>query len=411
MSWYRQVKILYTTTLTVFFFIMWGFIEKILFQRDIKYLLIIMTLISVFLMQYLIHKKINKYLSVSVPLIISTVVLYFISKDLYIIVDLIFLAAVMIFNLSMENDTVNYYQCKRNLINGLYLIVPIGAIAIILKSTLVIYLFRAYMFYLILMIITFRESLRYTYNIRNKSSIYINLGILLGIIGLCQEYLFNAFKKIITWIGGIFSFITEGILTVLIKILEKPIESIVSALRRAMSKNKILENMLENLEGKEKSAEFIYEESTFRYPMWSKILVLILIIYFLYKIIYKVKINVKVNEDYIEYTESISEKNEGKKPRYISTFMKKLFRKKGNIREEILYTYENFERITSKADIYRPYMTATQLKNVTKIKVDSTDGLDDMTDIYNKAKFSIKELSEENLQKVKDSYKNIKKQI
>jgi len=49
MNWYRQVKTLYTTTLTIFFFIMWGFIEKIIFQNSIKYSLIIITLISVFL--------------------------------------------------------------------------------------------------------------------------------------------------------------------------------------------------------------------------------------------------------------------------------------------------------------------------------------------------------------------------
>ncbi|WP_291567900.1 MULTISPECIES: hypothetical protein [unclassified Clostridium] len=411
MNWYRQVKTLYTTTLTIFFFIMWAFIEKIIFQNNIKYSLIIITFISVFLMQYLIYKRVNKYLSVAIPLIISILILHFILKDSLIIVNLIFVVATMIFNLTLENDTINYYQCKRTLTNGLYLIVPIGIIGIMFRSDLIIYLFRAYMFYLILMIITFRESLRYMYNIRNKSSIYVNLGIILGIIALCQEYIFSAFNKIIIWIFGVISFAADLILTLIVKIFEKPMQFIVDSLKKIMMKNQHLEEMLDRLGNKSEVREFIYEESVLKYPIWIKIVLLIIVLYFLYKIICKIRINVKVNENYVECIESINEKSQEKKPSYISKFIKKILRKKGDIREEILYNYKNFEEITKKADIYITYMTATQLKNVTKVKIDNVDGLDDTTNIYNKAKFSTQELSEENLQQVKNSYENIKKQI
>ncbi|WP_454052913.1 hypothetical protein [Clostridium sp. Marseille-Q7071] len=411
MNWYRQVKTLYTTTLTIFFFIMWAFIEKIIFQNNIKYSLIIITFISVFLMQYLIYKRVNKYLSVAIPLIISILILHFILKDSLIIVNLIFVVATMIFNLTLENDTINYYQCKRTLTNGLYLIVPIGIIGIMFRSDLIIYLFRAYMFYLILMIITFRESLRYMYNIRNKSSIYVNLGIILGIIALCQEYIFSAFNKIIIWIFGVISFAADLILTLIVKIFEKPMQFIVDSLKKIMMKNQHLEEMLDRLGNKSEVREFIYEESVLKYPIWIKIVLLIIVLYFLYKIICKIRINVKVNENYVECIESINEKSQEKKPSYISKFIKKILRKKGDIREEILYNYKNFEEITKKADIYKTYMTATQLKNVTKVKIDNVDGLDDTTNIYNKAKFSTQELSEENLQQVKNSYENIKKQI
>jgi len=411
MSWYRQVKTLYTTTLTIFFFIMWAFIEKIIFQNNIKYSLIIITLISVFLMQYLIYKRVNKYLSLVIPLIISILILHFILKDSLIIVNLIFVVATMIFNLTIENDTVNYYQYKRTLTNGLYLIIPIGIIGIMFRSELIIYLFRAYMFYLILTIITFRESLRYMYNIRNKSSIYVNLGIVLGIIALCQEYAFNAFNKIIIWIFGLISFVGDLILTVIVKILEKPMQFIVDSLKKAMMKNQHLEEMLDRIGDKSEVREFIYGESTLKYPIWIKIVLLIIVFYLLYKIVSKIAIGVKVNENYEECVESINEKSHKKKPSYISKFIKKIFRKKGDIREEILYNYKNFEEITEKADIYKTYMTATQLKNVTKVKIDNVDGLEDMTNIYNKAKFSTQELNEENLQQVKNSYENIKKQI
>ncbi len=411
MNWYRQVKTLYTTTLTIFFFIMWAFIEKIIFQNNIKYSLIIITLISVFLMQYLIYKKVNKYLSVAIPLIISVLILHFILKDSLIIVNLIFVAATMIYSLTIENDNITYYQCKRILTNGLYLIVPIGVIGVIFRSDLIMYLFRAYMFYLILMIITFRESLRYMYNIRNKSSIYVNLGIVLGIVALCQDYAFKAFNKFMTWILGIVSFVIDAILTLMIKIFEKPMQFIVDSLKEIMMKNQHLEEMLDRLGNESKVREFIYEETTFKYPIWIKIVLLIIVLYLLYKIVSQIAIGVKVNESYVECVESINEKSQEKKPSYISKFIKKIFRKKGDVREEILYNYKNFEEITEKADIYKTYMTATQLKNVTKVKIDNVDGLNDMTNIYNKAKFSTQELSEEDLQQVKNSYENIKKQI
>ncbi len=317
----------------------------------------------------------------------------------------------MIYSLTIENDNITYYQCKRTLTNGLYLIVPIGVIGIVFRSDLIMYLFRAYMFYLILMIITFRESLRYMYNIRNKSSIYVNLGIVLGIVALCQDYAFNLFNKAITWIFGGISFVVERILTLIVKILEKPIEFIVENLKKIMMKNKHLEEMLDKLENTNKAKEFIYEESTLKYPIWIKIVLLIIVLYLLYKIVSRIAIGVKVNENYVECVESINEKSQEKKPSYISKFIKKIFRKKGDIREEILYNYKNFEEITEKADIYKTYMTATQLKNVTKVKIDNVEDLNDMTNIYNKAKFSTQELSEENLQQVKSGYENVKKQI
>jgi len=261
------------------------------------------------------------------------------------------------------------------------------------------------------MIITFRESLRYMYNIRNKSSIYVNFGIVLGIVALCQDYAFDAFNKVITWIFGGISFVAELILTLMVKIFEKPMQFIVDSLKKAMMKNQHLQEMLDRLGNESKVREFIYEETTFKYPIWIKIVLLIIVLYLLYKIVSKIAIGVKVNENYVECVESINERSQEKKPSYISKFIKKIFRKKGDIREEILYNYKNFEEIMEKADIYKTYMTATQLKNVTKVKIDNVDGLNDMTNIYNKAKFSTQELSEEDLQQVKNSYENIKKQI
>jgi len=56
-------------------------------------------------------------------------------------------------------------------------------------------------------------------------------------------------------------------------------------------------------------------------------------------------------------------------------------------------------------------MTASQLKNVTKIKVENVDNLDNMTNIYNEAKFSNHQIEEEKLGIVKKAVDNIKAQL
>ncbi|MCJ7688067.1 MAG: hypothetical protein MUO60_01875, partial [Clostridiaceae bacterium] len=71
----------------------------------------------------------------------------------------------------------------------------------------------------------------------------------------------------------------------------------------------------------------------------------------------------------------------------------------------------SFEKITEQADIYKTYMTATQLKNITKVNVDNFDDLEEMTVSYNEAKFSIHDITEEQVQQVKKGHKNIKRQL
>ena len=56
-------------------------------------------------------------------------------------------------------------------------------------------------------------------------------------------------------------------------------------------------------------------------------------------------------------------------------------------------------------------MTASQLKNVTKINVDNSDNLDEMTLLYNEAKFSLHTMTQENVESVRKGHSNIRKQL
>jgi len=95
----------------------------------------------------------------------------------------------------------------------------------------------------------------------------------------------------------------------------------------------------------------------------------------------------------------------------VKNLIEKIFQGTKSNREKILYTYKGFEKITEDANIYKTYMTATQLKNVTKINVGNIDNLDDMTQVYNEAKFSLHSMSEESVESVKKGHNNIKRQL
>ena len=140
-----------------------------------------------------------------------------------------------------------------------------------------------------------------------------------------------------------------------------------------------------------------------------KILILLLILYIIYKFLSRFRNKTKIYQGFIEEKERIV-KRKSKKPWVKSLFEKIIQGNKSN-RDKILYSYKGFERITENANIYKPYMTATQLKNVTKIKVDNFDDLDEMTQVYNEAKFSVHPMTGEKVLKVKKGHSNIRKQL
>ena len=140
-----------------------------------------------------------------------------------------------------------------------------------------------------------------------------------------------------------------------------------------------------------------------------KILILILILYIIYKFLSRFRSKTKKYNGFVEEKERIVRKKN--KKHWVKDLFGKIFQGGGSNRDKILYTYKGFEKITEEADIYKPYMTATQLKNVTKINVDNFDNLDEMTEVYNEAKFSIHDMTEEQVEQVKKGHNNIKKQL
>lgn len=418
MSWFRQIKTLYSSTYVLMIYIIWTMLTCTFIANEVSFNLYLITLFNVFLMEYLYDKEYKKHIILLVPLIIGAVILWIIYDPYKAILNYLFFTASIIVVYREEPNQINYYEYKQRWIAGAYLMVGVAVFIFIFSYPLLEKMFRVFVMYLILVVINLRESLRYSYNIRSKHSKYINLGIIGFMVIIFQEHTYRIFSAIVKSIYGGINYILNIILGVIIIIVRYPVAYGVELLGKLFANREMnAEAVLEGFAKVNVPIEKLFKQDTFRdeasIAYVAVILKLILAAAIIIIIVRSLSALVKVEkreEGYVELREKLNDKKKNKEG-LIQKLKKTIFRKKGNLREEILYSYSEFERVTEKAEIFKPYMTASQLKNVTKIKVDNIDKLDEMTDIYNKAKFSQKELKGENLETVKRAVENIKAQL
>ncbi|WP_017414077.1 hypothetical protein [Clostridium tunisiense] len=418
MSWFRQIKTLYSSTYVLMIYIIWTMLTCTFLANEVSFNLYLITLFNVFLMEYLYDKEYKKHIILLVPLIIGAVILWIIYDPYKAILNYLFFTASIIVVYREEPNQINYYEYKQRWIAGAYLMVGVAVFIFIFSYPLLEKMFRVFVMYLILVVINLRESLRYSYNIRSKHSKYINLGIIGFMVIIFQEHTYRIFSAIVKSIYGGINYILNIILGVIIIIVRYPVAYGVELLGKLFANREMnAEAVLEGFAKVNVPIEELFKQDTFTdeasIAYVAVILKIILAAAIIIIIVRSISALVKVEkreEGYVELREKLSNKKKNKEG-LIQKLKKTIFRKRGNLREEILYSYSEFERVTEKAEIFKPYMTASQLKNVTKIKVDNIDKLDEMTDIYNKAKFSQKELKGENLETVKRAVENIKAQL
>lgn len=418
MSWFRQIKTLYSSTYVLMIYIIWTMLTCTFIANEVSFNLYLITLFNVFLMEYLYDKEYKKHIILLVPLIIGAVILWIIYDPYKAILNYLFFTASIIVVYREEPNQINYYEYKQRWIAGAYLMVGVAVFIFIFSYPLLEKMFRVFVMYLILVVINLRESLRYSYNIRSKHSKYINLGIIGFMVIIFQEHTYRIFSAIVKSIYGGINYILNIILGVIIIIVRYPVAYGVELLGKLFANREMnAEAVLEGFAKVNVPIEELFKQDTFRdeasIAYVAVIIKIILAAAIIIIIVRSLSALIKVEkreEGYVELREKLNDKKKNKEG-LIQKLKKTIFRKRGNLREEILYSYSEFERVTEKAEIFKPYMTASQLKNVTKIKVDNIDKLDEMTDIYNKAKFSKKELKGENLEVVKKAVDNIKSQL
>ncbi|GAA0115123.1 hypothetical protein [Clostridium senegalense] len=417
MSWFRQVKLLYMATLNIMYFLLGNLISNILIDKNLSYYLILFTIATTVCTLICIDKNYNKKLAIFIPFLITLSILRVLINDSTYIIVAIYFIVIYFINLEKIDEPITYIDTRKTFIYIMLLSLLILCLAnVFLWKNIVAYSFRAYIFYLALMIITFRELLRYENNIFNEKAKYFNLSIVIIIIVMSldpvMKFINITFSKLLNIIWLLFI----SIISFISKFVGVLVEFVVSNLRNLILKNGgSIENL--NLFENQKISNEIKNifDNNIKVNSGLDIVVKLLFASLIMVIVYKMfsKIHVvkkKADSNYIEYVENIKkEKNINKKSKLEK--IKEFLKIKKTIKEEIFYTYKRFERITDKVGVFKNYMTATQLKNVVNLKFDNMEDLECMTKIYNEAKFSNHHMKEEELQRIKKGYTNVKERL
>ncbi|MGV8983938.1 hypothetical protein [Clostridium sp.] len=414
MSWYRKVKTLYSISLVTISFIIWSTLSKWLFKSKVNYKLFLITLCIVFFTQYLNNLKLKKNLFILVLLGISVLTSFIFFKGQTIFLNMIFLLFMSLVTYKSEDDPIDHLQYKEDINKSIIALILIWTVSFTLGADFVNAMYRFHILYIIMIIILMRETRRYVYAVKSNTSSVTNVIIGVSVLALSLDYA----NKIIVWLLDIsiklLSFILGLIVEFLIVIFGGPVSFIIQKIKgilmksenQYMLKNSAMEKTLN------KQPNMVKYKAANLPPVlliFFKILIALIILYIIYKVLSRIKKETKVYSDFVEEKERMV--NKRKKGHWVKDLFGNMFKSGGSNRDKILSTYKGFEKITEEANIYKTYMTATQLKNVTKINVDNFDDLDEMTELYNEAKFSLHPMTQEKVEKVKRGRNNIKKQL
>ncbi|MGH4119412.1 hypothetical protein [Clostridium sp.] len=414
MSGHRKVKSIYNISFVTISFIIWSTLSKWLFENPVEYKLFLICLCVVFLTQYvasLKHKKILVILPLGVSIIAS--VIFF--KDLASILNTIYLLFSVFTIYLLEDAPIDHSQYKEDINKSIALLIFIWIISFRLGTDFVDEIYKFHILYIIMIIILMRETQKYVYDIKSKTSMVTNIIIGISVLTLSLDYAGKIVSGLLGILKDLIDFVLIIIITILSKIfgpamgsisgvdLKNPDESILG--EHTINNGAIINN--HPIDKKEiAQAELQLQPILI---LVFKIVIILIILYVLYKFLTRFRSKAETYNGFIEEKERIVVKKT--KKHWVKGLFGKIGSGGGSNRDKILYTYKGFEKITKQADIYKTYMTATQLKSVTKSVVDNSDDLEEMTAFYNEAKFSVHDITEQQVQQVKNGHKNIKRQL
>jgi hypothetical protein len=409
MSWYRKIKSIYSISLVTISFIVWSTLSKLLFSSPLDYKLFLITLSIVFFQQYLSAKELKKTTVIILPLGLSILVSFVFFKGQSILLNTIFLLFMTLITYSMDKSSIEYIKYKEDIIKSMVILLLIWIISFTLGVDFVNAIYRFHILYIIMIIILMRETRRYVYDVKGNNSMAVNVVIAVSVLTLSLDFA----GKIIAKIAELLMNLAGFILLALTKIFGGPVAAMTEKLKALIIKRGVFNIAADRAASKTHEQLIDTSYNSIKIPtviiFAFKILILLVIVYIIYKFISRYSSKTKKYDGFEEQKERIVRKKS--KKHWVRDLVGKIFEGNGNSRDKILYTYKGFEKITEEADIYKPYMTATQLKNVTKINVDNFDNLEEMTQVYNEAKFSLHEMTQVQVDQVKKGHNNIKKQL
>lgn len=427
-NWYNEIKSMYIIFVNMIIYLLFSFLQCFFFKKIPSTYVLIANIVQVFLIFYLSRTKfqnIKEKKRVFILLIVDTIIL---SPIMYYIYTLGFGGVIYnficIFTALLSIDAFNnhmfcYEEYKSNIKISIILIICVGIIANIFFEETMKQIYSVYIIIMTLAILILRESRSYTYKIRNKASKKTNISIIIcsliimiepinkviyGGVLIIKDFLFNSIEKItyypLLFIGNIIG-----------NIIEKT-DIKTDIIKKEGIKKILLDNTKVGLNEMSPLSQLLLQ--ILRYTIITFfILLIVLIILYLGLKIYKLirsdyKDTSKQSKLMMEYDE-IQAIERKKKKKKIDLLM---FSSESKNIISIRKTYRKFLKQCTDMKVFKKYMSSTALNNVLKIKMKKgEDSIDEISKIYNEAKFSNHIISEEMVDGINKKYKNIKDTI
>ncbi len=415
MSWYRQIKTFYTTSINMFFFIIWSIVSTVFLGNKVDYRLYFVSLASAFLLQFIISKAEGKSFPKIIALLAGGLLTFAVSRGVYFIVNSAFIFFILYITNAMELEDVNYDAYKARARNGLVFLLFLGALLPLVDIALSKSILKFYIMYLISNIIVMREARSYYYKVRNPRSLVVNVLISLFVLGLSVDIVFEKLLVIIKYIMSIIEFAVNAFIELLGFVLAKPMLFAIAKLRELLlNGTKVIMSIKESPAANKKSPSISIplEDPTASIWLYNvvKIVTVAAILIAVFIIISRFVSYYGSKDTALEERREKINRKKALKESFIKKLIKNLSRPR-DLRGQTLNIYRKFEEKTFEKGIFKKHMTARQLENVTKAYVENPESLSSLTSIYNEAKFSKHQVDEEKLRLIKEDFNKIRKQL
>lgn len=416
MSLQKNIRILFYTSKIIAIFIIYSMISNGFGQMTPGYLDFLIALFIMIIMQILEYRNANRYVIILLPLFMSFLGFFLLhGREDFIPYSVLGLITGLSLPRYDAESISSYKYILKNLKISLFTL--IGSLVLYLKVDKLYgdTLLRYYIAFLVIGIITLREGRKSDYDIKRKRQDDIaNLSILIAVIIISSNFVYNIFKTIFLSIFKIIGFASEKILVGFVYIISAPLNAIINYIQNLLERNAGNPNVQisDKKDGLEELKQIVNGQQVSYIIIENiiKVIIIIGILYLIYFVIKKYRYGKVIKEEgIVEIREKISVENPPKK-KLVKDKLKDIIRTK-TLNEKILNIYKDFEKVTFKKGWFKPYMTPRQLYKITRIHIEEKKKIKYITKIYNEAKFSSHEVSDDEFRKYKEYYGDIKDKI
>ncbi|WBW97189.1 hypothetical protein [Oceanirhabdus sp. W0125-5] len=415
----REIKGFQTLFWNLLMFIIWCDVVNILFMFKVNHSLFIIVFIASILLMviYEIIKEKSKYNFIALIMPSISILLIFYSKyQLDITIFNMIYGVLVLIIIYRTKDTIMGYSSVRKfgqiaIIAGLFT----GVISIVFVRNI---LFEDLIKYILMLIISnvilLRGTRCYSYNLNDKKMRIMNIGVVIFFFIILSEKVEKLIMKVFSISYQTFSYALEKI-TYAFFMLTKGVWEYFFKLLKLSGERQGESNGEVKLSEFKEVVDYEYvsnlNEETVKNAMYViEKIILVIILIIIYKLIKKhiVGATSKREDEIREKIKIVKHKKENKFIKSIKNFING----KGTIREQIYYVFGNFQNKAYRSELYKQGMTAGELNNATKNQIkDKDDAIDDITNVYNEAKFSNHTLEKDDLEMIVNGYKEIKGEL